>query len=215
MFGSLRQSVIASFEERFLFDGKHLHFQPLGSSRAFQLSRAEADQRTDRFADLTERADRTRARSIKAIIPSVICWAMLCLVLRKVVGPELFSQTFYIATAMGLMIAMPAFAYGQFWLAVLRDLHRSNRELADRPSIEAPISLSYRTTNPFQFALRWTALLALAAFILIGGILPETNPDMARDLKPWISFEFDLLLLPLGVLYGLSMLWNWLTTRSA
>ena len=51
--------------------------------------------------------------------------------------------------------------------------------------------------------------------ILIGGILPETNPDMARDLKPWISFEFDLLLLPLGVLYGLSMLWNWLTTRSA
>ena len=40
---------------------------------------------------------------------------MLCLVLRKVVGPELFSQTFYIATAMGLFAAIPAvIAYNRY-----------------------------------------------------------------------------------------------------
>ena len=83
------------------------------------------------------------------------------------------------------------------------------------PSIDAPIHRGYQSRNPFQFALRWTALLALGAFIVIGGILPETSPSMARDLKPWISVQLDALLIPLGVLYGLSMLWNWIAARTA
>ena len=215
MFGSLRQSVNASFEGRFLVDGEWLYFRPLGSRRVYQLSKAEADQCTDNFGDLTERADLIRSRSMKAIIPSVICWALLCLLLRKNVSSELFGETFYIAIAMGLMIALPTFAYGQFWFVVLRDLYRLGRLLSRRPSIDVPIHQSYRTTNPFQFALRWTALLALGAFIFIGGILPETSPDMALKMKPWISFEIDTLLIPLGVLYGLSMLWNWLAARRA
>ena len=152
---------------------------------------------------------------MKVIVPSVICWAFLCLFLRYHISGELFDQTFYIATAMGLMIALPIYAYGQFWFVVLRDLHRLGHCLSDRPSIDAPIRQGYRATNPFQFALRWTALLVLGAFIFIGGVLPEVSPDIARELKPWINIEIDALLIPLGVLYGLSMLWNWVAARRA
>lgn len=215
MFGSLRQSVNASFEGRFCMDGERVYFRPFGSCRAYQLSQAEADQCIDDFADLTERAELIRSRSMKAIVPSVICWALICLFLRHNFSRELFGQTFYVATAMGLIIALAIFAYGQFWFVVMRDLHRLRRRLSDRSSIDAPMHQSYRTANPFQFALRWTALLMLGAFMLIGGLLPQVSPDTARELKPWIDFEIDALLIPLGVLYGLSMLWNWVAARRA
>ena len=215
MFGSLRQSLNASFADRFVESNDGVHFRPLGSRQAYRLSPTEAAASISEFATVMDRADRTRDRAMKAIVPAVILWAFACLFLRKNVSREMFGDVFYIATATGLMVALPVFAYGQFWLAAFRHTRGIERKLASRPSIEVPIASSYRTRNPFQFALRWTALLALGAFILIGGILPETHPQLGRDLRPWISFEFDTLLLGLGILYGLSMLWDWIAARRA
>jgi len=215
MFGSLQQSLKASFADRFIESDAGPHFRPLGSRRAYQLSPKEAAASIDDFAAVIEGADRIRDRTMKAIIPVVIVWAFICLFLRRSISREAFGDTFYIASAMALMIGLPAFAYGQFWLAAFRNLRNLGKLLRCRPSINAPIIETYRTRNPFQFALRWTALLALGAFILIGGILPETNPQLAQVLKAWISVDIEMLLIPLGILYGLSMFWDWMAARKA
>lgn len=215
MFGSLRQSVNASFADRFVENEAGVHFRPLGSRKAYRLSPAEAAASIDDFATVIDRADRTRDRTMKAIIPAVILWAFACIFLRSNVSREIFSNFFYVATATGLMVAMPVFAYGQFWLAAFSNVRNAGKKVLGRPSIVVPIVSSYRSRNPFQFALRWTALVALCALILIGGILPETHQQLGRELKPWINFEIDTLLLPLGILYALSMLWDWIAARKA
>ena len=215
MFGSLQQSVKASFADRFDERGHDSSFRPVRSGKPHSPTPGEADAGISQFAAVVERADETRGRVMKAIIPAVILWAFLCLILRHNVSREWFGNSFYIATAMALMMGMPAFAYGQFWFSAYRHCRNLGVEVTGRPSIDAPLVDGYRTRNPFQFALRWTAAMALGAFILIGGILPESNPQLAQELKPWIDFEFGTLLVPLGILYGLSMLWDWIAARKA
>lgn len=215
MFGSLRQSVCASFADRFIESGELVYFRPMGRRAAYGLSANEADAAIDEFSETAERVDAIRSRLTKAVIPAVIIWAILCVALRKMLGSDPSINALYLVVAMGLMIGLPLYAYGQFWLALFFHERKLAARLSDRPSIAAPMLGSYRTRNPFQFALRWTALLGLCAFIAIGGILPETHPDLAQDLRPWIEFDVQHLLTALGLLYGLSMLWDWIAARRA